>query len=229
MSKQKVAKRKPERRGFYKFLCILLGRIVRTTFRVRCTGVENLPEKGGFILCANHIGYPDPVILIAALPRQLRFMAKEEIFRVPGLAALARGIGVVPVKRNTADLGAMRKIVATCQAGDGTAVFPQGHRYSGQDPTKTPVKHGIGMMAYMSEVPIIPVSITMKGMKYALFRRTTIRLGKPMYYRDICGEEKGKAYYEKATQAFFEEVCRLGGFLPPLIQSEAQEQKEPQA
>ena len=68
------------KRRFYRILRCIAKWPIKWIFRVRVEGMENIPQKGGFILCSNHISDMDPVLLIAMIPRVIRFMAKKEIF-----------------------------------------------------------------------------------------------------------------------------------------------------
>ncbi len=206
----KEIKKKEKKGRLYGFAHRFFSGIVRRLYRVHITGKENLPE-GGAVICANHIGYPDAILLGAILPRQVHFLAKEELFRIPILGYVIKTLGAVSIKRNSADVGAIKEIVAISQSDRLVAVFPQGHRRHGQNPADTEIKHGIGMIAYRSEKPVLPVCIKMKNEAYAPFRRIDIIIGEPMLYSDICKEHSTEDY-KKASKAFFERVCRLGGY-----------------
>lgn len=197
------------------------AKIIRFFFRVHVSGLENIPA-GGCIVCANHTGYPDALVLAAAFPRQLHFLAKEELFHVPLLAPFARAMGAVSVTRDSADVGAIKKAVSLTQDGDMVAIFPQGHRFRGKNPAETPIKYGIGMMAYRSGAPVLPVCLKMKKQRYCLFRRVDVIIGVPISYADICGCESGREGYEHAANVFFANTCRLGGYIPPRLGAPAQ-------
>ncbi len=214
-SNQKREKKEKKPGKLYRFARWLLGGIIRCMYRVHIHGAENLPE-GGAIICANHTGYPDSLVLAATLPRQVHFLAKKELFRIPILGGLIRAFGAVPIKRDSADVGAIKEIVNISMSGRLVAVFPQGHRRYGLNPADTEIKHGVGMMAYRSDMPVVPICIKMKKQKYALFRRVDVIIGEPMLYRDICTEHSG-ADYKIASQAFFTQVCLLGGYTPSCL------------
>src|SRR4051812_46889172 len=67
---------------FYVFLGGISVPFVRGLYRLRVAGVEHLPRRGGFVLAANHTSNFDPWPLGLPLwpDRQLRFMAKSELF-----------------------------------------------------------------------------------------------------------------------------------------------------
>jgi 1-acyl-sn-glycerol-3-phosphate acyltransferase len=219
--KQKQEKKSKSSRNGYMKIHRWAARLVRWLFRIHPSGIENIPE-GGCIICTNHIGYPDAIMLAAAFPRQVHFLAKKEIFKTPLLGPFMSAMGAVGVERDTADVGAIKKVVSLSQEGQLVAVFPQAHRFKGKNPADTPIKYGIAMMAYRSGMPVLPVCIKMKKQRYAPFRRIDIIVGKPMTYRDICGAESGRQYYEKAAHVFFNQACALGGYIPPQLESGAQ-------
>ncbi len=218
MSKKKKKEKKSK---LYNLIYCIFSKAVRMTYRIHITGAEHLPE-GGAVICANHIGYPDCIMMAAVLPRQIHYLAKEELFRIPFLGGLIRTLGAMPIKRNSADVGAIKEVVSATQNGRLVAVFPQGHRRHGQNPADTEIKHGIGMIAYRSEMPVVPICIKMKNERYALFRRIDIIVGEPMMYTDVCDSHSTQDY-KVAARAFFNRVCELGGYTPSLLTEGAKE------
>ena len=71
-------------------------------YNVIITGEENIPRKGGALLCINHTGYVD--FYFAAMPllaakRQPHFMAKQEIFENPIAGPVSYTHLTLPTKR----------------------------------------------------------------------------------------------------------------------------------
>ncbi len=220
MSKQKKDRKK--KRNFYSVAHALVAGFFRWIFRVRTTGLEHIP-KGGCILCINHTQLQDALVIGAAIPTQVRFLGKKELFRIPIVGWLCKALGAVSVDRGAGDVGAVKKVIALAKAGEITGIFPQGHRYKGVDPTTTPLHSGIGMMAYRAGVPIVPVCIKLHKQKYSIFHPTEVMIGTPMMYTDIIPEnEGGMANFKKASKAFFDATCTLGGYLPKGDEEEAQ-------
>ena len=209
----------------YRFLHWLLAGIIKLLFHVRATGVENIPESGGAILCSNHIAIRDVVLLAAAIDRQPRFLAKAELFRVPLLSSLIRILGAMPLDRSGRDVGAVKSAIALAKSGKLVTVFPQGHRYPGINPADTPIKNGAGMIAYHAGVPMIPVCIKVKKEKYAFFRRVNIVIGKPMTHAEVGLINGGRDEYRAASETVFGAICALGGYeksvSPPSSESES--------
>ena len=175
-------------------------------------GAENIPECGGFILCSNHIAKRDVVMLALACPRQIKFVAKKELFAIPGLNLILKIFGAVPVDRGGGDVGAIRKSIELVSSGQAVSIFPQGHRYPGVNPKDTPIRNGAGMIAYRSGAPLIPVCIKTEGIKYSLFKKVTVIFGKPIYNNELEFTDGGNDEYKAATEKVFDEVIKLGGY-----------------
>src|SRR5438045_9172532 len=102
--------------------------MVGLPFRIRSRGVEILP-RDGFVLAANHTSNLDPWPLGLPLwpQRQLRFMAKSELFN-PLLKPILYGGGAFPVRRGEGDLEAIERAVERVNDGEIVVMFPEGTR-----------------------------------------------------------------------------------------------------
>ena len=109
---------------FYEAIYKIFARPVRALYRVRVIGAENLPAEGGCLLCSNHTSMRDVVVLAAALPRQPRYMAKKELFKIPLLSQLIRALGAFPVDRGGADVSSIKKSIAMIEGGEVVSLFP---------------------------------------------------------------------------------------------------------
>ena len=196
---------------------------VRALFPVRVTGKENLPKTGGCIVCANHTSMLDVLILSAALGRQIRYMAKKELFKIPLLRGLITVLGAYPVDRGGADVGSIRRTISLLDEGELIGIFPQGTRRPGVDPSTTEVKHGVGMITWHAKTTVVPTYIRAKGNRVRAFRRTELIVGKPIPFEEFSFEKGGKAEYVAATEKIFSDICALGGYERPLPEMGAEE------
>jgi len=144
----------------YRIVGTLSIPVVKGLYRLRVRGLENVPE-GGFVLAANHTSNFDPWPLgIPFLPdRQLRFMAKAELFN-PVLAPFLRAGGAFKVRRGEGDVEAMRTAVELVREGEIVVMFPEGTRR-----TKGLVKRhaarphtGAARIALTAKAPLVPVA-----------------------------------------------------------------------
>ena len=137
------------------FIIYVLAKVL---FRIKIYGRENIPKKGGVILASNHLSYLDPGIVGAgAWPRKVNFMARDSLFSVPVLSGWMKAVGVIPVKRKSADLSAMRQAIRYGKSGHCLGLFPEGERKLAG--TAGEVFGGIGFLAAKLGVPVIPVFI----------------------------------------------------------------------
>ena len=160
---------------FYHVAYTVIKPLIRLFFPYRAVGLENLPE-GGALLCANHVSGWDPIIVAIALPKNSRLtvMAKDSLFRIPGLGFILRKLGIFPVKRGGNDLTAMKTAMKVLNGGNRLLVFPEGTRVEEQGEVEA--KGGVTMMATRTGVPMVPIYC---GGKHKFLRKTTIVFGKP--------------------------------------------------
>ncbi len=181
--------------------------------RLHVHGAENEPaaSDGPYIICGNHTVFADPIFLCAVTKQQQpHFMAKKELFRIPLLNLLIKGLGAFPVDRGGGDVSAIKKSIAMLKEGKCVGIFPQGHRYAGVDPRKTEIHHGLGMIASRTQATILPCYLCMKDYKYKLGRRVDIVIGKPMPYEEYACGLGGTAEYTAITEKVFDRICTLG-------------------
>jgi 1-acyl-sn-glycerol-3-phosphate acyltransferase len=134
---------------------------VRGLYRLRARGLEHIPE-GGFVLAANHTSNFDPWPLgIPFLPsRQLRFMAKAELFN-PILAPFLRAGGAFKVRRGEGDVEAMRTAARLAKDGEIVVMFPEGTRNKKGLRKKFEARPhtGAARIALAARVPLVPAAI----------------------------------------------------------------------
>lgn len=195
----------------YKIIYALLVYPVKGLFRLKVRGLENLPEKGrGYIICANHTSLLDVFVMEAALDRQVKFMAKKELFSIPVLRSLIRACGAFPVNRGGADVESIKNTISLLEKGDTVGIFPQGTRHAGENPRDTEVKHGVGLMVYRAKCGIIPAYIRTKKNQVKIFGKTELIIGKPVEYEDLGFTEGGMKEYRAAAELVFDRICTLG-------------------
>ena len=166
---------------FYRFarrLCWIVGYIL---YRFEVSGVENIPEEGAYLLCANHIHSFDPAVIAIFTKRQPRFIAKKELFRTRLGAAFFRAVGAFPVDRGTTDMQAYRHSMNVLKEGHGLLIFSQGTRMKEFENAKG----GVAVFALKSGAPVIPVGITGS---YRFRTKITLKIGEPIYMDEYQGQ-----------------------------------------
>jgi 1-acyl-sn-glycerol-3-phosphate acyltransferase len=130
---------------------------LRVFCRLKRFGLQNIPKTGGLIVASNHVAAADPFIMGTAVPRELSFMAKKELFDIPVEGWLIKHLNAFPVDRFGFDLAVIKKSIEILESGQALVMFPEGTR--SKDGKIREGKIGIGMLARKAGVPIVPVYI----------------------------------------------------------------------
>ncbi len=129
-------------------------------------GLEHLPQTGSCVLIANHASYIDGLVLLAALPRQYSFVAKQELesYFIPRV--FLRRLGVEFVERFAVRQSVQHteRMVAAVKAGRSLVVFPEGTFLPAVG--LLPFRLGAFVAAVQAQVPVVPLAI--KGARHML-------------------------------------------------------------
>jgi len=136
--------------GLVRLLCKYIHRLPATYIP--------LPEDGSAIVVANHVSGLDPLLLIAASRRPLRFLIAREEYERPVLHWLFKAAGCIPVDRKGRPELALRQALRALQNGDVVALFPHGKIHLDSYPPRK-IKGGVSRLAAWSSAPIYPVRI----------------------------------------------------------------------
>lgn len=154
--------------------------------RLRITGREHVPASGGLLIVANHTAGVDPILIHAAVPREIRWMMAAEM-RLPILEPLWSFVGIISVSGARADSGAVREALRHLRDGGIVGVFPEGGIERPRAVLR-PFLAGVGVLAVRARVPVLPIAI--RGTPYtptawgSLFRpgRAHLRILPPVRY-----------------------------------------------
>jgi 1-acyl-sn-glycerol-3-phosphate acyltransferase len=134
-------------------------------WRVRTEGLDRLPEGGG-ILVSNHQSLVDIPLLLAAFPREIKFLAKRELGQIPLFGKAMRYAGNLFIDRDDPRdaVHLMREAVRRIEKRQFIVVFPEGTR--SPDGEIGEFKPGAFYIATKAGVPVLPVYID--GGRHAL-------------------------------------------------------------
>lgn len=208
---------------FYQLLkYVLLGPLLRLTFRPRIEGLAHVPETGAAIVAGNHLSFSDHFLMPTILRRRITFLAKAEYFTGPGLkgrltAAFFRSAGQIPVDRSgrTAGRAAIDEGLGVLRGGDLLGIYPEGTR--SHDGRLYKGKVGVAVMALEAGVPVIPCAMIgtfeaqPPGRRLPRIRPVTIRFGKPLDFSRFAGMAKERAVLRAVTDEIMYEILSLSG------------------
>ncbi|MYK91284.1 MAG: 1-acyl-sn-glycerol-3-phosphate acyltransferase [Synechococcus sp. SB0669_bin_8] len=163
---------------------LVVNPLFRLAFRGRVEGRPPAYRGQPCVVVANHGSDLDPPLLSCAMGRPVAFMAKQELFRVPVLAPLIRGLGAVPVRRGHVDRRALDRCLAQLQRGWLVGVFLDGTRRA-TGMVEQP-RLGAALLAQRSGCPLLPVAILnshralSRGSMGLRLAPVTIRIGHPV-------------------------------------------------
>ncbi|MDA8421654.1 MAG: lysophospholipid acyltransferase family protein [Pseudomonadota bacterium] len=129
----------------------------RRFHRLRAEAI-GLPQSGPALVVANHVSGLDPLLMIAASRRPLRFLIAQEEYERPVLHRLFAAIGCIPVRRDCNPRAAMEAARRALECGEIVALFPQGRIRVGSEPP-LPLKRGVAYLARASGAPVIPLRV----------------------------------------------------------------------
>jgi 1-acyl-sn-glycerol-3-phosphate acyltransferase len=198
-------------RSHYRISWLFLNLVEKVLFGFRVKGREQIPSTGPVIIASNHISYCDPPVVGSGVPREVYFLAKEELFKNRLFGWLIRSYNAIPLRRSTGDIGAFRKSVGLLKQGKAVLMFPEGTRsLSGRLLSPKP---GVGMIASLTSAPIVPAHVSgTNRLADALLRRSRLEVafGRPLNASDIedrSGDSKQR--YLSITKEVMERIADL--------------------
>ena len=168
----------------YPFARLILSIPTVLIYRVRAIGVKNVPRSGPLVLAPNHFSQMDHFFSAVYLSRQVRFMAKSQLFGPPVLTYIYKHGGVFPVRRGQRDEEAFKTAYALLDQGEMLLVYVEGGRSRSRNLGEP--RPGVGRIALESGVPIVPVAIhgsaRVRGWKRLRFPKVTVQYGEPLTF-----------------------------------------------
>ncbi|GAB2695586.1 lysophospholipid acyltransferase family protein [Thalassiella azotivora] len=213
---------RPEASPSYRFAVSVLRPVLRVVTERDWAGVEHLPRDRGFVVVTNHISYSDPLTVAhflydnGFLPR---FLGKEQVFRVPGVGAILRGAGQIPVFRESGDAQrAFAAAVEAVEAGECVVIYPEGTLT--RDPGLWPMrgKTGAARVALQTGCPVVPVAqwgpqelLPPYGRRPRLWPATPVRVhaGPPVDLSRFSARRVDGTVLQQATDAILDDLTAL--------------------
>jgi 1-acyl-sn-glycerol-3-phosphate acyltransferase len=185
---------------------------MKLLFRVEARGTEHVPLQGPVLLVANHSSLLDPPLVGGMTPRRLTFLAKAELFEIPGLGWLISRLNARPLRREGADPSALRTAQRVLQEGGALLVFPEGTR--GDEGVLREAKPGAALLAMQTGASVVPVYVHGSGRALPRGRslprpaKVVVTFGAPLTFPRAAGADR-KAQYEEASRRMMAAIAQL--------------------
>ena len=176
---------------------LFIRSLFRFFFRVRVIGMDNVPE-GPTIICANHLSWADPFLVLCFLPVEPRIYALGyalDYLKDKGArefrSTVINSLGVMIHLRKDKPVEAMFTMRNVLKRGGSLLIFPEGTFRGSQEGKLMELQRGAAELSQLSGAPLLPVGVT--GTKDMWFRRTlTLRIGKPITAETFRGNLRGR-------------------------------------
>jgi 1-acyl-sn-glycerol-3-phosphate acyltransferase len=182
----------------------VVGAVSRVIWKIEFEGLENVPEKGGLIIAANHQTYIDPFWLSVPIKRPTRYLAWSAAFGWPVVGKCLTWFGAWPLALEGSDPAAIRRSLQWLRDGGVVVIFPEGAR-STVSGSLDRFKAGAVRLAMEAQVPILPVTI--KGGNHVWPRGWRFpRPGKvvviyhPLLHTEQCSHEETRACARRESE-----------------------------
>jgi 1-acyl-sn-glycerol-3-phosphate acyltransferase len=129
-------------------------------FRWRFEHLERIPSRGPALIACNHASYLDPIAnayAVVKAGRRPRFLAKDDLFRIPVVGRALAGTRQIPVSRGTGDRTPLRQAEGALAEGEVVLVYPEGTVTSREDGLPMAGKTGTVRLALARGIPITPM------------------------------------------------------------------------
>lgn len=166
--------------NLYTALRPIVGFVFKIVYRFEVIDGDRIPKEGPVIICPNHWSNADPVFVAGAIRRDIKWMAKEELFRNKFARFFLNKFGAFPVKRNTADITAIKRALEVLKSGGFLGIFIEGKRVSSIEYENA--KSGPITLAQKTGAVIVPVYI--EG-NYKLFSKMKLYVREPIDFKGV--------------------------------------------
>lgn len=190
---------------FYAFVRLIIGGIIRLFYPIKVINLQNLPKEGSLILCPNHASNFDPIFVSIGIPRQICWMAKEELFKSKILSFLLTKLDAFPVDREGSDIGAIKKALRILKEDKILGIFPEGTRTESMDLKSA--KPGVALLGNKSKTPVLPVYI---DSNYKIFNKTKIYIGEIIDFDNYGPNKLSMNDYTKISKEILSKIYELG-------------------
>jgi 1-acyl-sn-glycerol-3-phosphate acyltransferase len=178
-------------RAWYETLRCGVMLIGLLAYRVRFSGLQNIPAEGGVLVISNHQSHFDPPLVGLGCPRRMNYVARDSLFGFAPFRWLIKSLDAIPIDREGIGLGGIKESLKRLKRGEMVLIFPEGTRTrNGSVGTFRP---GFTTLAVRSGAAILPVAIEgafqawPRWHKFPRLGRIRVHYGEPLLPSEIAG------------------------------------------
>ena len=145
----------------YSFLRFIFSPLIRGLMRLKCSGLNFIPNSGPTILAANHLSHVDPVLVISTSRRKVNYLAKDGHFKNFWLRQFMKMTGQIETHREAGGDQALSAAADVLSSNNALGIFPEGTRSRRTEkPFLLPGKTGIARLsASYPNAVVIPIAL----------------------------------------------------------------------
>ena len=177
----------------YNFVKTLLLLFYKVFYKVTVINGEKIENAKGVVISGNHLSNHDPLLFPAFFDKKIRFIAKEELFKIPFIKQSLKATGAIPIKRGTFDRAAINSSIKLLKEGEVVGVFPEGTRSHSKELDLGQSHNGASFIATRAKTKIIPFAI-IPSKNFKLFSEIKIVVGDEIDATSL--KEEGKSHDE---------------------------------
>ena len=131
------------------------------TMRVRSSGLQRVPGRGGVLIAVSHVSHLDPIVVSAVLRRQISWVSRIEFHKQWFMRNVLYHGGAFQVDRQGSALPTIREALRRLERGEAVGIFPEGELMSGANSVLrgASIKQGVCLLAARSGRPVLPVIV----------------------------------------------------------------------
>lgn len=182
----------------------VVGGVSRVLWKIEFRGTENIPERGGVIVAANHQTYFDPFWLSLKIKRPMRYLAWNSAFKWPVVGPALTWFGAWPLALEGSDPAPIRRSIQWLRDGGAVVIFPEGGRATSEGALER-FKAGAVRLALEANVPILPVTIKggnriwPRGWRFPRTGKVVITYH-PLYHAEQAPTEETRSAAKRETE-----------------------------
>jgi 1-acyl-sn-glycerol-3-phosphate acyltransferase len=201
----------------YKIARFITNLIVLLGCRLHIVGLERVPQQGGIVIAANHVGRLDALFIYHVTKRDdIILLVAEKYRKIPLAHWFVRQLDAIWVDRFNADFSALREALNRLKKGGVMVLAPEGTR--SRTGVLQKARPGVSYLAAKSGAPIVPVALVgsedynvlahLRRLKRPL---VSAYVGQPFTLPAVKGRDRDAALEEYTDEI----MCQIAALLPP--------------